>query len=291
MINGEWLVLFALVWTPYLSMTEANFVRGVHGTDGSIKETLCVKHKAKMRPQTQFFTHILEREMPHANNRSFREASARQNVSTNIPREKLEKWLSCLLHKLKLSNGTKDSWLSYKIVKIIHDAPLLKTKDTSSCNQMKQITFTWMLTSDLNDNEIKWKKLHTSDSNDSAFHLSDSYLMVVRRKVCDEWRGLYCRTLQYFSPADQSCEICIKCELFLQSWLKDKHCAHATIIVYYCQLVNQQGPSVTHKHDPLVLYSISLHKQSRTSQTFPIRQNLHCSSIWSNNISTKNALR
>ena len=214
--------------------------------------------------------------MPHANNRSFREASASQNASTNIPREKLETWLSCLLHKLKLSNGTKDSWLSYKIVKIIHDAPLLKTKATSSCNQMKQITFTWML---------------TSDSNDRAFHLSDSYLMVVRRKVCDEWRGLYCRTLQYFSPADQSCQICIKCELFLQSGLTDKHCARAKIIVYYCQLVNQQGPSVTHKHDPVVLYSISLHKQSWTSQTFPIRQNLHCSSIWSNNISTKNALR
>ena len=84
----EWLVLFTLVWTPYLSLTEANLVRGVHGTDGSIKETLCVKLKAKKRPQTQFFTHILEREMSHANNRSFREASASQNASTNIPREK-----------------------------------------------------------------------------------------------------------------------------------------------------------------------------------------------------------
>ena len=45
--------------------------------------------------------------MAHANNRSFREASASQNASTNIPREKLEKWLSYLLHKLKQSNGTK----------------------------------------------------------------------------------------------------------------------------------------------------------------------------------------
>ena len=130
----------------------ANCFRGVHGTDGSIEETLCVKPKAKKRPQTQFFTHILQREMSHANNRSFREASASQNASTNIPREKLEKRLSCLLHKLKLSNGTKDSWFSNKTVKIIHDAFLLTTKGICSCNQMKQITVTWMLTSDLNHN-------------------------------------------------------------------------------------------------------------------------------------------
>ena len=71
----------------------ANCFRGVHGTDGSIKETLCVKPKAKKWPQTQFFTHILEREMSHANNRSFREASASQDASANIPREKLEKRL------------------------------------------------------------------------------------------------------------------------------------------------------------------------------------------------------
>ena len=52
---------------------------------------------------------MLERELSHANNRSFREASASQNASTNIPREKLEKCLSYLLHKLKQSNGEKDS--------------------------------------------------------------------------------------------------------------------------------------------------------------------------------------
>ena len=72
----------------------------------------------------QFFMHILEREMSHGNNRSFREASASENASANIPREKLKKRLSCLLHKLKLSNGTKDRWFSNKTVKIIHDAPL-----------------------------------------------------------------------------------------------------------------------------------------------------------------------
>ena len=60
-------------------------------TKRHLQETLCVKLEAKKRPQTQFFTHILEREMPHANNTSFREASASQNASTNIPREKLEK--------------------------------------------------------------------------------------------------------------------------------------------------------------------------------------------------------
>ena len=124
--------------------------------------------------------------MSHANNRSFREASASQNASINIPREKIEKRLSCLLHKLKLSNGTKDSWFSNKTIKIIHDAPLMKTKGICSCNQMKQITFTWMLTSDSNHNAIQWKKLHLSDLNDRAFHLSASYLMVARRKVCDE---------------------------------------------------------------------------------------------------------
>ena len=37
--------------------------------------------------------HTLEREMSHTNNRSFREASASQNTSTNIPREKLKKRL------------------------------------------------------------------------------------------------------------------------------------------------------------------------------------------------------
>ena len=95
----------------------ANCFRGVHGNDGSIEETLCVKLKAKKRPQTQFFMHILQREMSHANNRSFLEASASHNASTNIPREKLQKSLSWLLHKLKLGNGTKDSWLSNKIVK------------------------------------------------------------------------------------------------------------------------------------------------------------------------------
>ena len=139
----EWLILFTFnlnAIAVYGKGSQANCFWGVHGTDGSIEETLCVKLKAKKRPQTQFFTHILEREMSHANNRSFREASASQNASTNIPREKLEKRLSCLLHKLKLSSGTKDSWLSNKTVKIIHDAPQLTTKGT--CNQMKQITFT-----------------------------------------------------------------------------------------------------------------------------------------------------
>ena len=128
--------------------------------------------------------------MSHANNRRFGEASANQDASANIPREKLEKRLSCLLHKLKLSNGTKDSWFPNKTVKIIHDAPLLTTKGICGCNQMKQIPFTWMLTSDLNHNAKQWKKLHSSDLNDRAFHLSASYLMVVRRKVCDQIRGL-----------------------------------------------------------------------------------------------------
>ena len=54
----------------------------------------------------QFFTHMFKREMSLANNRSFREASASQDASANTPREKLEKRLSYLLHKLKLSNGT-----------------------------------------------------------------------------------------------------------------------------------------------------------------------------------------
>ena len=136
-----------------------------------------------------------------------------QNASANIPREKREKWLSCLLHKLKLRNGTKDSWLSNKTVNIIHDAPLLTTKDICSCNQMKQITLTWMLTSDLNHNVIKWKKLHSSDSNDCTFHLSASCLMVVKQKICDERRGLraYCGTLHYFPPADQSCQCYENC--------------------------------------------------------------------------------
>ena len=157
--------------------------------------------------------------MSHANNRSFREASASQNASTNIPREKLERRLSCLLHKLKLSNGTKNSWFSNKTVKIIHDAPLLTTNGVSigvncSCNQMKQITFTWMLTSDLNHNAIQWKKLHSSDLNDIVFHLSASYIVVVRRKVCDKRRGLkaYCGTLYYFPQADQSCQLCKNCD-------------------------------------------------------------------------------
>ena len=122
--------------------SKANCFRGVHGTDGSAKETLCVKLKAKKRPQTQFFTHILEREMSHVNNRCLRAGSSSQNASTNIPREKLEKRLSCLLHKIKLSNGTKDSWSSNKTVKIIHDAPHVMTKGICSCNQMKQIAFT-----------------------------------------------------------------------------------------------------------------------------------------------------
>ena len=77
---------------------------------------------------------MLERELSHANNRSFREALASQNASTNIPCEKLEKRLSYLLHKLKQSNGTKDSWLSNKTVKIIHDAPLLQLQSNEANN-------------------------------------------------------------------------------------------------------------------------------------------------------------
>ncbi len=71
---------------------------------------------------------------------------------------------------------------------------------------------------------------------------------------------------------------------FLQSRLKDKHCIHAAIIVCYSQSVNQQGPSINYKDEPLILcdlgslelYSSSMHKQSRTPQT---RQNRHCPSI------------
>ena len=116
--------------------------------------------------------------------------SASQNASTNIPGEKREKWLSYFLHKLKLSNGTKDSWLLNKTVKIIHDARLSTTKYICSSNKMKRITFTWMITSNLNHNAIKWKKLHSPYSNHRAFHLLTSYFTVVRRKVCDERRGL-----------------------------------------------------------------------------------------------------
>ena len=151
--------------------------------------------------------------MSHANNTSFQEASASQNASTNIPRKKLEKWLSCLLHKLKLGNRTKDSWLSSKTIKIIHDACLLATKAICSSNQMKQITFTWKLTLNLNHNSIKSKNQKSSDPND-CIHLLASYLMVVSRKVCDERRGLraYCGTFHYFPPAHQSCQFCKNCD-------------------------------------------------------------------------------
>ena len=71
---------------------------------------------------------------------------------------------------------------------------------------------------------------------------------------------------------------------FLQSKLNDKHCTRAAIIVCYSQSVNQQGPSINYKDEPLILcdlgslelYSSSMHKQSRTPQT---RQNRHCPSI------------
>ena len=102
----------------------------------------CVKFKGKKRPQTQFFTHISEREMSHANNRSFREDSVSQNASNNIPREKIEQVTLLFVPQTKADHW-KDSWVSSKTVKILHDAGHQKH---CSCNQMKQIAFIWMLT-------------------------------------------------------------------------------------------------------------------------------------------------
>ena len=59
--------------------------------------------------------------MSHAHSRSFREASASQNVPTNIPREKLAKVTLLLAPQTEQSNGTKDNQLLNKTVKIIHD--------------------------------------------------------------------------------------------------------------------------------------------------------------------------
>ena len=58
---------FPLGWIKYIVIDIIVIIvvcfRVVHGIDGSVEETLCMKRKSKKRPQKQFFTHILEREM------------------------------------------------------------------------------------------------------------------------------------------------------------------------------------------------------------------------------------
>ena len=99
MINGEWLVLFTLIWTPYLSVAEVTRLTalGCSWPQWQHLRKLCVKHKllkAKKWPQTHFFTHILEREMSHTNNRRFREASASQNTQYSTA-DNLQRLLCC----------------------------------------------------------------------------------------------------------------------------------------------------------------------------------------------------
>lgn len=58
----------------------------------SIKETLCIKLKAKKQKQKTINTHFRNRNVRgDTNNSSFQEVSASQNASTNIPHKKLEK--------------------------------------------------------------------------------------------------------------------------------------------------------------------------------------------------------
>ena len=64
-------------------------------------------------------------------------ASDNKNVTTDIPREKLEE---CFPHKLKHSNGAKDWLIPNNTFKISNSARPLMTRDYS-CNHMKQTSF------------------------------------------------------------------------------------------------------------------------------------------------------
>ena len=74
-----------------------------------------------------------------------RTASANQNASNNIPREKPEDLRPCLIHKLKHSSKAKDTWIPQKsdLKKIIlsDGARSLMTR-AINFNQLKQTTFT-----------------------------------------------------------------------------------------------------------------------------------------------------
>ena len=136
------------------------------------------------------------------------------------------------------------------------------------------------------------KEIHSPDSNHRAFHLLASYLMVVRRKVCDE-RRLTAEPFITF-PHQTSHANCVRivtrmcCHTFLQSRSIDKHCTRATIIVCYSQSVNQQGPSITYKtnHSSYAIsavYNLCIPSQcvsrAELHKPFPIRQSRQCSGI------------
>ena len=106
-----------------------------------------------MRPQTQFFTHILEREMSYANNRRLSQSERFKHYSTRKTRFIFYFYV---LHKLKLSNRRKDSWHSNLLLFLNRSNNSWRTAVDDERHlqlpHLKQITFTWMLTSDFNHN-------------------------------------------------------------------------------------------------------------------------------------------
>ena len=97
-------------------------------------------------------------------------ASANQNGTSNILREKLEEWPPCLPHKLKHSNTAKDCWIPNKIIlKISTSAHWLMTWQ-SGCNQnnSKQHSFE------------RWAQ----ESDHHALHWSTCGNMAAMSKAC-----------------------------------------------------------------------------------------------------------
>ena len=71
-----------------------------------------------------------------------RAATANQNVTINILREKPEEWLPCLPRKLQHSNGAEDDWLAESEKENFYKSNGTRslTVRVISCNRMRQIT-------------------------------------------------------------------------------------------------------------------------------------------------------
>ena len=111
MINGEWLVLFTLIWTSNLH------VYGRGSKAASRKH--CVKSDHKRNSLRTFSKEKCP--TPTSIDVSKKLPSVR-TLQIIFHAKNSKKWLSRLFYKLKLTTGTTDSWVSSKLVKIPHDA-------------------------------------------------------------------------------------------------------------------------------------------------------------------------
>ena len=108
-----------------------------------------------------------------------RAASANENVRNNTWCKKPEEWLPCWAHKFKCNNRVRGWWI-LSITFIISNGAHPSLTGNVSCNQMRRITYNWLL---------------ESGSDHGRFHQSTQYHMVVRWKAgWTNYRSLELRT-------------------------------------------------------------------------------------------------